>query len=51
VAKIKILQPLPGLEHPITQHIAQRCTTELTRLLKELGSNEFTKTPEVLVLL
>jgi hypothetical protein len=25
-------QPLPGLEHPIIQPVAQRCTTELSRL-------------------
>jgi hypothetical protein len=26
-------QPLPGLESPIIQPVAQRCTTELYRLL------------------
>jgi hypothetical protein len=30
--------PLSGLEPPIIQPVAQRCTTELTRLLK--GSND-----------
>jgi hypothetical protein len=28
-------QPLPGLEPPIIQPVAQRYTTELSRLLKE----------------
>jgi hypothetical protein len=29
-------QPLPGLEPPIIQAVAQRCTTELARLLSLL---------------
>jgi hypothetical protein len=32
-------QPLPGLEPPIIQPIAQRCTTELSRLLPSLISS------------
>jgi hypothetical protein len=33
VGKEKNSHPLPGSEHPIIQPVAQRCTTDLSRLL------------------
>jgi hypothetical protein len=40
----KYSQPLPGLEPPIIQAVAQRYTTELSRLRKENHMGKYSKT-------